>query len=165
MHPLVVVILPGTDDRAPMTETQGHPPSAKRAHAPKRRCSRLRRFLGSCHLDHCLHPLERKRRLVERLDEASDSRVHLWRTGETLSLQGSSGQDAEPDLEQIEPSRMRRGEMDADVSKWGKPEVVPLERYSQRLGAVARLHSCEKPVSARPFVSRRELGAHSSAWM
>lgn len=71
-----------------------------------------------------LAPLEGSGREVVHLDEVIDGLAELTRVGEAGALQDGPCHDAEPDLDLIEPTGVRGGEVEMDVGIPLEPTVV-----------------------------------------
>src|ERR1035437_10428882 len=75
-------------------------------------------------VDLSLLPLERGGDLVVGGGEPLDRVAHLARRGVARSPEGGPFEDAEPDLDLVEPRRVGRGEVEMDVPMTGQPAVV-----------------------------------------
>ena len=82
-------------------------------------------MLAESHLvDLPLLPLERGGGLVVGRDEGIDAAAHLVGRGMARAVERATLQDAEPDLDLVEPARVGGGEMEVDVAVTGQPAIV-----------------------------------------
>ncbi len=71
-----------------------------------------------------LAPLEGSGLGIVNLDESIDGLADLTRVGEAGAFQDGPCHDAEPDLDLIEPTGVRGGEVEMDVGMTPEPAVV-----------------------------------------
>jgi hypothetical protein len=83
-------------------------------------------MMAEAHLVHLpLLPLERCGCLVVHVDEAVDGAPDLARRGVAGPDQRAAAEDAEPDLDLVEPARVGRGEVEVDIPMADQPAIVP----------------------------------------